>query len=266
MPLTYLYTTVDISVYTSEFSNCIENFWGSIDFASASWDGKISLENNDDDGDGLTNGDELCIYFTNPDSLDSDSDGLHDDVEILIGSNPNTNDSDHDGLMDWDELFLYGTTPTLEDTDSDGINDWEEIFLYGTSPTMGDTDSDGLNDSVELIYGLNPLCMDSDNDNLLDNFELKIGTDPLDDDSDDDGFYDGIEIEMGKNPLDFNSYPGDEQTSTTTPTVPSTTDEELPWDNFLANFPRYSILLLLFSGIFALFVLMKQLNKKHRGG
>lgn len=67
--------------------------------------------NADDDGDGLTNGDETTVYQTNPNLIDSDS----------------------DTLTDYNEIFVNNTDPNLSDTDGDGSGDGEEI-LYGTDP------------------------------------------------------------------------------------------------------------------------------------
>jgi hypothetical protein len=51
------------------------------------------IENNgDDDGDGLTNFQEVVTYGTDKSKVDSDGDGLSDGLEIEIGSNPNFSD------------------------------------------------------------------------------------------------------------------------------------------------------------------------------
>ena len=65
----------------------------------------------DTDGDGLTDDDEINIYFTNP-------------------NNP---DTDGDGLNDGDEVNIHGTNPLLADTDADAFNDGLEVFM-GTDP------------------------------------------------------------------------------------------------------------------------------------
>jgi hypothetical protein len=65
----------------------------------------------DADGDGLTDADELNIYFTDP----------------------NKRDSDGDGLDDYEEVFTYFTNPNLGDTDDDGFLDGYEV-LTGKSP------------------------------------------------------------------------------------------------------------------------------------
>lgn len=59
--------------------------------------------------------------------IDSDSDGLTDDREILIGSDPFNDDSDFDKLMDGDE-FLLKTDIFSVDTDNDSFSDYTEYL------------------------------------------------------------------------------------------------------------------------------------------
>ncbi|MFO0573907.1 MAG: hypothetical protein U1A78_07920 [Polyangia bacterium] len=59
-------------------------------------------------------------------------------------------DSDGDGLTD-DLECQAGSDPTKADTDGDGISDGQEIQL-GTDPTKVDSDGDGMSDSTELAY------------------------------------------------------------------------------------------------------------------
>jgi len=47
------------------------------------------LKNQDTDGDGLSDWDELNIYHTSPYLADSDSDGIPDGVEVANGTDPN---------------------------------------------------------------------------------------------------------------------------------------------------------------------------------
>jgi hypothetical protein len=60
--------------------------------------------NPDTDGDGVADGDEVTIYFTDP----------------------YTADSDGDGLVDGDELFATSTDPLVWDTNGNGVSDGEE--------------------------------------------------------------------------------------------------------------------------------------------
>ena len=65
----------------------------------------------DSDGDSLSDGDEVNVYFTNP----------------------NISDTDNDGLTDGDEVNTYSTDPNLADTDGDGYSDGNEVS-QGTNP------------------------------------------------------------------------------------------------------------------------------------
>ena len=70
----------------------------------------------DDDGDGLTDDDEINVYQTNPLDADSDNDNLSDGDEINIHlTNPNNPDSDGDGVNDGDEVQA-GTDPNSAPT------------------------------------------------------------------------------------------------------------------------------------------------------
>jgi len=72
------------------------------------------------------------------------------------GSQPEPSiDSDNDGLGDEVELQL-GTNSTSADTDNDGLNDFEEVNVYKTSPVIKDTDGDGYDDGAEVKNGFDP--------------------------------------------------------------------------------------------------------------
>ncbi len=157
----------------------------------------------DQDGDGLTDGQEY-VLGTDKTDADSDDDGLNDGDEVNNWtSDPLDSDSDDDGLIDGDEVNTYGTNCTLVDTDGDGLSDGDEVNTHGTDPTNSDSDGDGLSDSEELnVHGTNPNDTDSDDDGLNDYNEINThGTDPIDSDSDNDGLNDGDEVnEYGTDP------------------------------------------------------------------
>lgn len=164
--------------------------------------------------------------------LDTDEDGLSDNLELSIGSDINLLDSDFDGLSDYEEISYDGdansynlTTdlnPISPDTDSDGMDDgWEINFGYdplvddgaknndddsdgllnlgefqnSTLPNNSDTDSDGISDGSEInVYSTNPTNIDTDLDGLTDGDEVNIyGTIPTNPDTDGDTIMDGID-------------------------------------------------------------------------
>lgn len=179
-------------------------------------------ENNPDtDGDGLTDGQEVFTYYTNPlkpdtdaDNLndyeevfkyttnptlpDSDTDGLKDGEEIVRKTNPVLADTDRDTLLDGDEVNKYKTDPLKADSDEDSLNDGDEVTKYNTNPALADTDNDGLNDGNEVNdTNTNPALADTDTDGLRDGDEIKqYKTNPTKLDSDGDALNDGDEVKQ----------------------------------------------------------------------
>ncbi|MDR1638793.1 MAG: S-layer homology domain-containing protein [Clostridiales bacterium] len=126
----------------------------------------LTLDEHDDDEDGVPNWVELT-YYIDPNSKDSDHDGLDDYMEIIeLGINPNAMDTDGDGISDGDE-----------DLDFDSLSNLYEISIK-TDPMLSDTDYDGLDDDDELKIGSDPLNKDTDGDTGLDGWEVKNGFDP----------------------------------------------------------------------------------------
>ena len=81
--------------------------------------------------------------------VDSDNDGLSDDMEAYHGTKPDNDDTDSDGLMDGFEVE-YGFNPVIGgeqtlDPDIDGLDNLGEQ-AQGTDPFIDDTDGDGLLD------------------------------------------------------------------------------------------------------------------------
>ena len=196
----------------------------------------------DDDGDGLSNGQEITTHNTNPIVADTDLDGLTDGAEVNVhGTNPRSADTDSDGMSDqWEtsnntnatvddsavDLDSDGLTnlqeltnaldPHNPDSDGDGLLDGPEVNVYGTSASNADTDTDQLTDYEEIVtfaaLGLDPLLFsDTDDDGMSDDWERARGTDPnVDDallDSDNDGVVHILEYLRGGLPFDAGSTP-----------------------------------------------------------
>ena len=124
----------------------------------------------------------LRFRFDTQDRVANDYPGWFvDDIRVYSSSL----DSDVDGLVDDLELFVYSTDPLDVDTDNDGLLDGNEVIIYTTDPLDSDTDGDGLSDLEEVsgvTYG--------------------FLTDPLNPDSDEDAASDGVEVDLGRNPSD----------------------------------------------------------------
>lgn len=127
----------------------------------------ISIDMNDDDGDGLVN------Y-----------------LEGYFGTDKDNPDTDGDGLTDNDETALLSTNPLAVDSDDNGVSDADEDF-----------DHDTLTNIQELEIGSSPIDVDSDDDKLLDKEELAFGTSLIDPDTDHDGISDYDEVKLGLSPL-----------------------------------------------------------------
>ena len=112
-------------------------------------------------------------------TVDSDGDGVPDNVEVFLGFDPANEDTDGNGILDGDE-----------DADGDGVPDWIE-FVLDFDPLSSDTDGDGVPDAQE----------DSDGDGIPDAEEIALGLNPYAIDTDGDGFGDGEEIAAGSDPL-----------------------------------------------------------------
>ena len=162
--------------------------------------------------------DRAVSLGTDPQSADSDGDGMWDGFEYLYGRSTSarldpiecgreTEDPDNDGLPNYLEFLGHDgvantndwTDPTDSDTDDDTMPDgWE--YTYGLNArdpddANRDADSDGLINLSEYLAGTNPRMTDTDADGLSDAEEvITYLSDPLDPDTDGDGLLDGREV------------------------------------------------------------------------
>jgi hypothetical protein len=131
--------------------------------------------------------------------IDSDGDGLPDELENLIGTDPQLSDTDNDGFSDLLEYRLQssgfdplnGSDADCKgdkdrfDDDGDGLRNCEEIFV-GTNNKVYDTDNDGFGDGLETLYGTNPTIddtlLDVDFDGVTNGNEIREHSNPQTDD------------------------------------------------------------------------------------
>lgn len=146
-------------------------------------------------------GGETCYLMTSaplPLGLDSDGDNLNNAFERNIGTNPDSPDSDGDGIPDGREVYFSKTSPTLYDSDGDNLSDgFEDKDQDGpssgeTSATLADTDRDGLCDGDGRGPGCpEPLSYPFRGEDLNMNGTLDAGeSDPKNKDTDGDGIPD----------------------------------------------------------------------------
>ena len=143
---------------------------------------------DDPDNDHLYNWEEYN-HNTNPQSNDTDTDGITDTYEVKYGLNPNFDDSlldiDQDGMNNLYEFKMEldsSVNDSYFDYDYDGLNNLQE-FQHQTNVHNADTDFDGMPDKWEIDNSLNPINpSDAFKDNDFDGFsnidEYRLGTDP----------------------------------------------------------------------------------------
>ncbi|KYF54673.1 hypothetical protein BE08_20070, partial [Sorangium cellulosum] len=109
--------------------------------------------------------------------VDTDGDGLVDEIEVLIGTDPEDADSDDDGVLD-------GQEPNYsDDHDGDGL-------INALDP---DSDGDGLFDGTELGLPCDNAATDAGAESCIADADPETTTNPLDPDTDDGGVSDGAE-------------------------------------------------------------------------
>jgi hypothetical protein len=132
-----------------------------------------------------TDGDDLIVTV----ELDTDDDGITDNIEIELGRNPYLDERKVVSVIT--NNYLLGES----DADGDGIADEFDP----------DIDGDGIPNLYEVQNGLDPFNaadaqQDNDGDGLTNLEEYRHGSDINKTDTDGDGMADGIEVAQGRNP------------------------------------------------------------------
>jgi hypothetical protein len=172
-------------MYSQGFANSIDDCNASIQYQYLS--GSNRLVNTtlvDTDNDGITDNLE-CQFCTDANNPDTDNDGIPDGVEDL----------NHNGQIDSGE-----TGACDKDSDDDGISDGDEDInkngikdINETDPRLADTDADGIQDGTESGYTFSMISEDTDKSIFIPDSDPQNQTNPLKADSDDDGIPDGDE-------------------------------------------------------------------------
>ena len=185
----------------------------------------------DSDDDGLTDGDEVLLYGTNPLNADSDGDGMPDGWEVANGLDPWKNDAVGDLDFDWLtnlQEYQAGLNPRKIDSKGDGIDDYSRV--KGTVEVKYQYDGMNRLISAEYSNGLVIACVydgnsrisrrvtmspDNDGDGLNDLWEMRNGLSFRDatgsqgnsGDSDGDGWTNYQEQLAGTDPANAASFP-----------------------------------------------------------
>ncbi|WP_342304162.1 hypothetical protein [Methanolobus sp. ZRKC5] len=128
-----------------------------------------------------TNMDVVGLIDASTNITDTDSDGLPDSVEAVLGTDFNNTDSDFDMLDDYNESIFYKSDPLEPDSNHDGLSDYFEVTDIESLDADGDgfpniwdldNDDDGVMDSIDL----SPYSHSSLNDNFL--FDIRTNGNP----------------------------------------------------------------------------------------
>ncbi len=115
-------------------------------------DGRGNAEDDDDDGDGVL--DAMDAFDDDgTESVDADSDGLGDDIDLATKGNPGidvqnpTPDTDNDGKFDFEDNCVMRPNPVQEDVDADGHGDACDNCPRTSNPDQRDGDMDDIGDA-----------------------------------------------------------------------------------------------------------------------
>jgi hypothetical protein len=119
----------------------------------------FTISDADSDADGLNNIYEVTVLGTNPESVDSDGDGLADGAGgvVPLAVLPGGVDVNGDGFVDGE--LDYGTDPADADSDNDGVADGDEVSLYGIDPAVSNVGDVGPRGSPDNLVNLGDLVV-----------------------------------------------------------------------------------------------------------
>ena len=165
-------------------------------------DGLPSCQDNDDDGDGYDDDQEIICGSNARDAAstppDLDGDFQCDDVDP---------DDDGDGFDDTLELNCQSDPRDENSTPTDAAHDADADGLCNN--VDNDDDNDGWADIAEIQCSTDPLDKDSNPTSLGQDVDNDKVCDVLDNDDDNDGWLDGNEVACQKLPNDATSTPVD---------------------------------------------------------
>lgn len=90
--------------------------------------------------------------------VDTDGDGVFDDVDAFPLDSSESKDSDGDGVGDNADVFPNNPSETM-DSDGDGVGDNRDIAPFDPNVAFGDKDNDGLADNLD-VYPRDPARSD----------------------------------------------------------------------------------------------------------
>lgn len=175
---------------------------------------KVEFTIPDADGDGIPDGEDICIGDdasgdtdedgvcdssdvcpTDPLDADLDSDGVCDDNDACVGDN-STGDSDGDQVCD--DLDVCAGNDATGDTDGDAICDASDNCPSDYNPSQADADSDELGDVCDADADADGVLDNEDNCQALANPDQADSDgdaqgDACDPDDDNDGALDGAD-------------------------------------------------------------------------
>ena len=165
----------------------------------------------DFDKDGLSDVEEIRIYYTDPKNPDTDGDGYSDGQEVIKGYDPLQSQGEkiirnleieEDFIRNWQGFEKR--LPTFLEINAVVYNkrkiDLEKKLIEEFAKNNPRLPLD--KEIISGVYGPDGLIkeIDSDNDGLIDDWEIKLELSPVDNDFDKDGNPDGLEVKNGYDP------------------------------------------------------------------